>query len=76
MAESITEMIESRTYLLGFQKEQLLEDFRAVPSDDERIEKIIDTIFYKLFGKGWDALTEVERRDILYAWRGIEEWRQ
>lgn len=64
------EMVESRTYLLGFQKKQLVEDFRSVPSDDERIEEIMDAILYKLFGKGWNDLTALEKQDILYAWRG------
>lgn len=69
MAKSIDEIIESRTYLLKSQKERLLEDLDTVVPDDEIIEKIIDTIFFKLFGKGWADLTELERQDILVAWK-------
>jgi len=67
---SITEMIESRGYLLGFQKEALLEDLEFVESDDERMEHIIDQIFYKLFGKSWDDLSTQEQMDIRIAWKG------
>ena len=70
MAESIVGMIESRTYLLEFQKKQLLEDLEDVPSDDERIGKIIDRVFYRLFSKGWDDLTGLEIQAINDAWKG------
>ncbi len=74
--QSISELIESRGYLLGFQKKQLLEDLESVETDDERMtfdeemEDIIDTIFYKLFGKGWNDLSGVEIQDIRDAWKG------
>jgi len=67
---SITEMVESRGYLLDFQKEQLSEDLESVQTDDERMEKIIDCVFYKLFGKGWADLTAEEQVDIRNAWKG------
>ena len=67
---SITELIESRWYLLGFQKEALLKDLESVELDDVQIEKIIDQVFYKLFGKGWDALAPLEQSDIIAAWKG------
>ena len=68
--DSITELIESRGYLLGFQKEALLEDLEFVESDDEQLEGIIDQVFYKLFGKGWEDLTSSEQADIRIAWTG------
>lgn len=64
-------IIESRTYLLESQKERLMEDLGDV-TPDERIEKVIDAIFYKLFGTGWDTLTETEKRDIHDAWKGTQ----
>jgi len=67
---SITEMIESRGYLLDFQKEALIEDLEFVETDNEHLEQIIDQVFYKLFGKGWDDLTSQEQRDIEIAWKG------
>lgn len=67
---TIREMIESRRYLLEFQKKQLVEDFREVPSDDERIGEIMDDILHKLFDRGWNDLTAAEQQNILYAWRG------
>jgi len=67
---SITEMVESRGYLLGFQKEALLEDLDFVETDNERIERVIDQVFYKLFGKGWDDLSSQEQKDIEIAWKG------
>ena len=67
---SITELIESRGYLLGFQKEALSEDLESMESDDKRMEKIVDQIFYKLFGKGWEDLTPLEQADIRIAWEG------
>lgn len=67
---SITEMIESRGYLLEFQKKQLMEDLELVASDNKRIEEIMDAILYKLFSKNWNDLTALEQQDILYAWRG------
>lgn len=70
MADTIVELIESRTYLLEFQKAQLLIDLKAVPSDDKRMEEIIDAIFYKLFGKGWHDLTPMERQNIIDTWKG------
>ena len=70
MAASVTEMIESRKYLLEFQKEQLLNDLEEVPSDKEHMEKIIDAVFYKLFGKGWDKLSSEEQGIICEVWRG------
>lgn len=68
MADSIYGMIESRKYLLDFQKRQLLEDLRAVEPDDERIGKIIDSVFYKLFGIGWNDLSAMEIQDIYDSW--------
>ena len=68
--ESIDDMIESRTYLFDFQKKQLVEDLELIPSDDERIEKIMDTILYRLFCKNWNDLTTMEKQDILFAWKG------
>jgi len=68
--DSITELVESRGYLLGFQKEALLEDLEFAKTDDERIEGIIDQIFYRLFGKGWNDLSTQEQMDIETAWKG------
>ena len=62
---SITEMIESRGYLMDFQKEALIEDLAWVEP-----EAAIDRVFYKLFGKGWNDLTSQEQRDIEIAWKG------
>ncbi len=67
---SITEMMESRGYLLDFQKVQLVEDLEFVELDDVRMEEIIDSIFYKLFGKGWKDLSIAEQYDIRIAWKG------
>ena len=69
--ETMRELIESREYLLKSQKERLVEDLVLVPSGDASIEKVIDAIFYRLFGKGWDALTTPEQLDIKQAWRGV-----
>ena len=66
----ITEMVESRGYLLSFQKEALLEDLEFVETDTERMESIVGRIFYRLFGKGWDDLSPQERMDIRSAWKG------
>jgi len=41
-----------------------------VETDNEHLEQIIDQVFYKLFGKGWDDLTSQEQRDIEIAWKG------
>lgn len=70
MAESISEMIMNRPYLLEFQKNQLIIDMESVPSDNEQIGHIIDRIFYRLFGKGWDSLTGLEIQDIYTTWKG------
>ena len=67
---SVTEMIESRGYLLDFQKEALIEDLAWVAPDESQIEDAIDRVFYKIFGKGWDDLTSQEQRDIEMAWKG------
>ena len=66
--KSTTEMIESRGYLLQSQKDRLLEDLGSVLTDEEQMGKIIDRVFYKLFGKGWDSLTGTEIQDIEEAW--------
>lgn len=68
--ESIAELIGDRGYLLGFQKEKLLEDLESVQTDDEHIETIIDRLFYKLFGNGWNDLLATEQQEIKNAWRG------
>jgi len=67
---SVTNMIESRGYLLDFQKEALIEDLAWVAPDENQVEAAIDRVFYKLFGKGWDALTSQEQSDIETAWKG------
>lgn len=64
--QTIEEMIDSRTYLLEFQKDQLLEDLVKVPSDREHIERVLDAIFYKLFGTGTNGLSSVEQATINY----------
>ena len=78
MAESLVEMIKNRQYLLGFQKKLLLEDLEEkllsedlgdIPTDDKWKEKIIDKVFYRLFGKGWDELTGPEMQAINDAWK-------
>lgn len=69
--ETMAELIESRDYLLKSQKERLVEDLVLVPLGNTNIEKIIDAIFYRLFGKGWDDLTTTEQLDIKQAWRGV-----
>lgn len=69
-SETIIEMIKSRTYLLDFQKRELMEDLEDISTDNESIEKIMDDILYKLFGKGWNALTGLEKQDIFDAWKG------
>jgi len=68
--ESIGELISDRGYLLDFQKAKILEDLESVQTDDEHIEVIIDRLFYKLFGNGWDDLTPVEQKEIKDAWSG------
>ena len=67
---SVTELIESRGYLLDFQKKALLEDLEFVGLNDEQMERMIDQVFYKLFGKGWNDLTPLEQLDIKFAWEG------
>ena len=67
---SITEMIESRGYLLDFQKEALLEDLAWVAPNENQMEAAIDRVFYRLFGKGWNDLTSQEQVDIKDAWKG------
>jgi len=66
----VIEIIESRGYLLDFQKEALIEDLAWVAPDENQIEAAIDRVFYKLFGKGWNDLTSQEQRDIEIAWKG------
>lgn len=68
--ESVGEMIESRGYLLKSQKERLLEDLKQVDMGTEQMEEIIDRLFYKLFGKGWEALTPEEQTQVRDAWIG------
>ena len=70
MANSLAELIGDCKYLLDFQKKQLIIDLDTVPLDDERIGDIIDAVFYRLFGKGFDSLTGEEVRDIYDAWKG------
>ena len=67
---SVTDMIESRGYLLDFQKAALIEDLAWVAPDKSQVEAAIDRVFYKLFGKGWNDLTTQEQRDIETAWKG------
>ena len=70
MAETLAKMIESRGYLLEFQRKQLIEDLEIVEPNREYIEKIMDGVLYKLLGRGWDSLTDIEKRDIVNAWKG------
>ena len=68
---TLEELIESRTYLLGGQKERLIEDLELVETDEKHMETIVGAILYRLFDISWDDLTATEKMDIDFAWKSI-----
>ena len=70
MFESIEEMVESRNYLLEFQRKQLIEDLECIEIETKSMEQAVDAIFYKLFGRGWHDLSTEEQSMIRIAWNG------
>ena len=71
--KSTTEIIESRTYLLDFQKERLKQDLEPTALDESHLEAILDNILFKLFGTGWNTLTAIEQFCVRQAWKEIEK---
>lgn len=71
MSQKVEDLIKTRGYLLEFQKKQLIEDLDFEQASPGRIERIMDSILYRLFGKGWDALSTMEQQDVYDAWKGV-----
>lgn len=55
----IDKVIDSRTYLLDFQKDALKNDLEGAGT---HLSSILDAILYRLIGKGIDSLSGTERQ--------------
>ena len=67
----IGELIKSRPYLLGFQKEELLDDLDSIIAEDMGMEKIVSFILLKLFDRSWNDLTPEEQSMLKLSWKDL-----